>query len=162
MSLDNPIMPGQTFSPPSAPRRTNWKLIIGLLVGFFALVIAAVCGLILLIFSLMRGSDVATEALARARSNPTVVKRLGTPITEGWFVSGSLNVSTGSGDADLTVPISGPKGNGTIYLTAHKTAGTWTYSVLQVAIAGSGEKIDLLAPPNITWGLKPVAGVKGR
>jgi hypothetical protein len=72
------------------------------------------------------------------------VQHLGAPINEGWFVSGSINVSAGSGDADLSVPISCPKGKGTVYVKAQKTAGRWDYSLMQATIEGSGERIDLL------------------
>jgi hypothetical protein len=83
--------------------------------------------------------------VARAQSNPLVVQRLGAPINEGWFLSGSINVSTGAGDADVAVPISGPNGKGTVFVTAQKIAGIWTYRLMQAAIDGSGERIDLLA-----------------
>ena len=120
----------------------NWKwllatLFVGglvLMVGFFALIMGAI-----------RSSDVAKASVATAQSNRQVVQQLGAPIEEGWLLSGSVNVSNASGDADLSVPISGPKGKGTIYVTAHKSAGRWHYSVMQVAIDGSDERIDLLA-----------------
>jgi hypothetical protein len=80
-----------------------------------------------------------------AQSNRRVAQQLGSPIDEGWLLSGSVNVSDASGDADLSVPISGPKGKGTVYVTAQKSAGRWNYSLMQVAIDGSDEKIDLLA-----------------
>src|SRR6202795_5032575 len=99
-----------------------------------------VFGIFSLIIGAMRSSDVAKEAFARAQSNALVGQRLGTPISEGWFVGGSINVTPASGDADLSVPISGPKGKGTVYVTAQKTAGTWAYSVMQAAIEGSSEK----------------------
>jgi hypothetical protein len=128
---------------------------VGLIAGFFLLVIVGICGFVIFLFSLMKNSDVAKEALARARSNPGVVEHLGTPIKAGWFVSGSISLNNSSGDANLSVPIAGPKGKGTIYLTAHKSAGTWTYSVLQVEVKGSKAKIDLLAQPNVTWAPDP-------
>jgi hypothetical protein len=120
----------------------NWKwllatLFVGglvLMVGFFALIMGAI-----------RSSDVAQASVATAQSNRQVVQQLGSPIEEGWLLSGSVNVSNASGDADLSVPISGPKGKGTVYVTARKSAGRWHYSVMQVAIEGSDERIDLLA-----------------
>jgi len=111
--------------------------------------IAAVFGILTLIMSSIKRSDVAREAMARARSNPAVVQHLGTPIEVGWLVSGSVNVSTGSGDADLALPISGPKAKGTVYVTAQKSAGAWTFTLMQAAIEGSGERIDLLAPASM-------------
>jgi hypothetical protein len=70
---------------------------------------------------------------------------LGTPIEEGWMVSGSINTSTTSGDADLAVPISGPKGRGKIFVTAHKSSGAWEYQVMLAAIDGSDQRINLLS-----------------
>jgi hypothetical protein len=145
------MMPGQAQNQPPKPRGTHWKLIAGLIAGILLLVIVAICGFVIFIMSLLKNSDVAKQALARARSNPGVVEHLGTPIKAGWFVSGSINLHDSSGDADLTMPISGPKGKGTIHLTAHKSAGTWTFSVLQVELEGSKEKIDLLAQLNVAW-----------
>lgn len=115
------------------------------------LIALAVCGAVFLfgIFGLIvraiRGSDVSKEAVARAQSNPVVVQHLGTPISEGWLVLGSINVSGTSGNADLAVPLSGPNGKATVYVRARKTAGKWNYSFMQAAIEGSDERIDLLA-----------------
>jgi hypothetical protein len=120
----------------------HWKK---LLAAAFVCGIVFVVGIFTLLMGAMRGSDVAKEAVARAQSNPLVMQRLGAPINEGWLVGGSINVSPGSGNADLSVPISGPKGKGTVYVAAQKTAGTWTYSLMQAAIEGSSDKIDLLA-----------------
>lgn len=82
-------------------------------------------------------------AVARAKADSHVVAALGTPINEGLFLSGSTSVNGGSGDADLTIPISGPKGKGTIYAVATKAAGQWTFSRLAVKIDSTGETIDL-------------------
>jgi len=120
----------------------NWKR---LLAAVFVCGIVFVVGIFALIMSAMRSSDVAKEAVARAQSNAVVAQRLGAPLSEGWFVGGSINVSPGSGDADLSVPISGPKGKGTVYVTAQKTAGTWAYSLMLATVEGSNDKIDLLA-----------------
>jgi hypothetical protein len=118
---------------------------------FWLLIALAVCGVALLfgIFSLIvgaiRGSDVAKEAVARAQSNAVVAQRVGTPISEGWLVLGSINVSGTSGNADLAVPLSGPKGKATVYVRARKVTGKWNYNFMQAAIEGSDERIDLLA-----------------
>ena len=149
MSQTSPIMPAQFPVQPKSWLARKWKLLLGLLIALTVLGMAAVFGILMLIMSLLKGSDVAKGAMARARSNPAVVQHLGTPLVEGWFISGSINVSNSSGDADLTLPISGPRGKGTLFVTAHKSAGTWTYSVMQVAFEGSPERIDLLAPPSV-------------
>lgn len=90
----------------------------------------------------MKSSDVYKMALHRARMDPRVRHALGSHIRDGMFVSGKTNVNGGSGDADLSIPISGSKGKGTIYVVASKSAGQWQYSTMVVKTE-SGETIDL-------------------
>ena len=137
------VVPGQIAVQQKSWLARNWKWL--LLAAFFGLIVFAV-GVFALIMGGIRSSDVAKEAVARAQSNPIVVQRLGAQIKEGWMMSGSINVSAGgSGDAELAVPISGPQGKATVYVTARKIAGTWNYSQMLAAIEGSGEKIDMLS-----------------
>jgi hypothetical protein len=138
-------VPAPTLSASPARRSwlgRNWKwLLATFLLGGFVLV----ASFFALVMGALRSSDVARASVAMAQSNRRVAQQLGSPIDEGWLLSGSVNVSDASGDADLSVPISGPKGKGTVYVTAQKSAGRWNYSLMQVAIDGSDEKIDLLA-----------------
>lgn len=92
----------------------------------------------------MKSTDAYRDGLAKATSSPEVRAALGEPVKPGYFVSGKVNVTGSSGDADLSVPLSGPQGKGTLYLTAHKSAGRWEYQVLQVAVEGRQDRIDLL------------------
>jgi hypothetical protein len=135
------------YSTPTAGRKNwfsrNWKWFVPTLVMVVFVLPLALCGGA--IFAVIRNSDVAKESLLRAQSNPLLVQKLGTPIEEGWLVGGSIDTSTTSGDADLAVPISGPKGKGKIYVTAHKSAGVWSYSVMEAAIEGSDQRINLLS-----------------
>ena len=91
----------------------------------------------------MKSSDVYKTAFARAKADPKVVEALGAPLDDGMFVSGNTNVNGASGHADLSIPISGPKGKGTIYVVGEKSAGQWTYSKLVVEIEKTKERIDL-------------------
>ena len=78
------------------------------------------------------------------KGDPRVANALGSPIEAGFFVSGKTNVSGSSGNADLTIPIWGPRGKGTIYFVASKFAGKWTFSRLVVEVGKTGEMIDLI------------------
>jgi hypothetical protein len=141
-------VPNAAASPsftPTAARKgwfaRNWKwLVPTFLIVFFGLPLA----LIGTVFAAMKNSDVAKESLLRAQKNAALVQKLGTPIEAGWLVSGSINVSTTSGDADLAVPISGPRGQGKIYVTAHKSTGAWEYQVMLATVEGSDQRINLL------------------
>jgi hypothetical protein len=96
-----------------------------------------------IVFGALKSSDAYKVALAKAKADPRVVNALGSPIEDGFFVSGKTNVTGSSGLADLTIPISGPRGKGTIYFVASKFAGEWTFSKLIVEVEKTGEKIDL-------------------
>ena len=141
-----PPLPGTT--PPAKQTswwQRNWKWFVpvgclGLLVlftGFIALIVSVV-------FGILKSSEVYQVALDAARSEPAVEMALGTPIEEGLFVTGNINVSGSSGNADLAIPISGPEDEGTIYAVAEKSAGQWAFSILEVEIKTTGERIDLL------------------
>jgi hypothetical protein len=100
--------------------------------------------IVMIVFSAMKSSDVYKEALERAKADPAVTEALGSPIKDGLFVSGSTNVNGASGEANLAIPIYGPKGKATIYVVAKKSAGQWKDSVLAVEIEKTKRRIDLL------------------
>jgi hypothetical protein len=93
-----------------------------------------------------RSSDPYQVAVARAKAHPDVIAALGSPIDEGALPSGSLNVSGGSGSADLSIPIHGPDGKATVSVQAEKFAGKWEYRRI-VATLSDGQEIDLLVEP---------------
>lgn len=95
------------------------------------------------VFGAMKSTDVYKTAFARAQKHPAVIEALGTPIDDGLFLSGSTNVNGASGNAELAIPISGPKGKGTLYVTATKLAGEWSYEKLIVEVKESGKRINL-------------------
>ncbi len=120
----------------------NWKWLVPTLLIIFLGLPLAILGMV---FAAIKNSDAAKESFLRAQSNSLLVERIGSPIEEGSLVAGSINVAGSSGDADLSIPISGPKGKATVYVTARKIADTWNYIQMIAAIESSGEKIDLLA-----------------
>jgi Cytochrome oxidase complex assembly protein 1 len=111
--------------------------------GLLLLAAGIVVVIVSIVFGAMKSSDAYKTALAKAKADPRVVNALGSPIKDGFFVSGTTNVSGSSGHADLTIPISGPKGKGKIYFVASKFAGEWTFSKLVVEVGKTGERIDL-------------------
>ena len=125
----------------------HWKGVLGFgCLGIIILAGAFIGGIFFLIMGSIRSSDAYQQALAKAGASPEVVVRLGQPLKPGWMVSGSINVSGPSGDADLAIPVSGPKGKGTLYVVGKKSAGQWTYSRMEVEVEGQPGRIDLLAP----------------
>src|SRR5471032_657415 len=116
-----------TPSPAAPPRRNwwqrNWKWFVptGCLT-LIAMAVAFVAMIVVVVFGAMKSSDAYKIAVTRAKNDERVVRAIGKPISEGMFMSGNTNVSGGSGQADLAIPISGPKGKAKIYAVATKSA----------------------------------------
>ena len=136
--------PIATQSKPNWWKR-NWKWFVptGCLT-ILALFAAFIISIVLFAFGMMKSTDIYKDALAKAQAEPAVVEALGSPIKDGLIFSGKTEVNGASGEANLAIPISGPKGEATIYAVAEKSAGVWNYSILAVEIKGSSERIDLL------------------
>ncbi len=126
----------------------NWKWMVPLWVVTPMLLFGGLITLVvLLVFGLVQSTLAYQEALAAARSDVEVTAALGTPIEAGRFVTGNVEVNPGSGYADLVIPISGPKGEGTLYVEAQKARGQWYFTTLEVTVAGTNDSYDLLAGP---------------
>ncbi len=146
METNSPSQP-----PPLTPQpprgnwwQRNWKWFVptGCLT-FIALGVLFVVCIVFFVFSVLKSSDAYKTALARAKSDQRVVAALGTPIRDGLVPSGKTNVNGPSGEADIGIPISGPKGKATIYAVGTKSADKWTFSKLAVQVEGSDQPIDL-------------------
>ena len=118
----------------------NWKWCVPLLSVAGLLLIA---GFIVSVFTVMKSSDAYSEAVARARLAPAVANAIGHPITEGFYLTGNINVNGTSGKAELAIPIRGPQGSATIFVNAHKEVGKWHFDRLVVRVDRSGDRIDL-------------------
>ena len=135
----------QTQPPPLVSRppdwmQRNWKWFVPVLC-----LAAVIClgGFVEIIFGFMKSSDAYSGAVSRAKSAPAVIAALGTPIKEGFFVTGSVEINGPSGKAELAIPISGPKGQATVYVAAMKSLGEWHFNGLIVQVAKTKERIDL-------------------
>ncbi len=118
--------------------------VIGVPILLFALFIV---GIFSLVSGMMKSSKPYQHAVSMASHDSRVIARLGEPITSGWYASGNINVSTDAGNADLSIPLKGPQGRGTVYVVAKKAAGIWSYERLEVEIEGAPDRINLLPPP---------------
>jgi len=96
------------------------------------------------VFGLMKNNEVYAGALAQAQASAAVQEAIGTPVEAGWMVSGHIDQSGDRGDAELTIPVSGPRGAGTIFVEAENAGAGWTYQVLTF-VPANGDPVDLLA-----------------
>ncbi len=141
--------PSRAHAEELARTTPGWKIPLGgltllFLLGGFAAI------LITVITTSFRSSDVYRQAMTRAAGELPGARRTGgADLQAAWLVSGQLNVSGSTGNANLSIPISGPRGKGTIRAVADKSGGVWRFTYLQVSVEGQPATIDLLSiqPP---------------
>ncbi len=132
---------GNATPPPVVFKRKKFmpvKWVILIAVG-------AIFAFLVGIFHMLGSSEPAKAALRRAQSNSQLVERLGQPIKQGLIVSGNIQYNGPSGHAELSIPLSGPKGKGTLYSISNRRMGLWEFEALQFAADGQESRLDLLA-----------------
>ncbi|QSX79150.1 cytochrome c oxidase assembly factor Coa1 family protein [Agrilutibacter solisilvae] len=132
-------------SPNWFGRNWKWFVPVGCL-SLLLLFLIAVAALVYGVFGMMKGSDPYRHAMAAAQAHPAVVQALGTPLHPGLSVTGSIEVSDDDGRADIRFPIRGPRGEGTVYVDAHRVRDQWVYDVLEIDV-GQPARIDLRDTP---------------
>ena len=143
--MNDDVLPAASQKKPRNWMQRNWKWFIPLLVVASGTVMATFFVFIfVVVFNVIKSSDAYKEALARVQTDPAIQAALGTPIKEGLFVTGSINTSGSSGEADIAIPISGPYGKATVYAVATKSAERWTFIALLVEVRDTGEIFNLL------------------
>ncbi len=127
-------------------RHLKLTIALGVIAGVLSIsgFVMAVCALT---FGIMKKSGAYQQAVAAARADSYVVETLGTPIEEGFFVMGQIELTNDSGYANLSIPISGPNGEATIYAEADKSRGKWSFHTLEVMVEDTGEWIHIGGKP---------------
>ncbi len=110
---------------------------------FIGLCAAFIVGIIGLAFGAMRSSTPYQEAMQMVNTDSAAIEVLGEPIEAGWLMSGSIETSGSSGTASFSIPVSGSKGEGTLYVEAQRTGGRWHYDQLYLEVDGQSELIPL-------------------
>jgi hypothetical protein len=86
------------------------------------------------ITGMIQGSEPFQQGLAKAQANPDVIARLGEPIEASVMTTGNIRLDNDRGECDLSVPISGPQGSGTLIIRGTRQGGQWTYQELKVQV----------------------------
>ena len=135
-------------NPPSPPRsyltRNWWWVVPSGCLAVLLVSVAALAAFVWVVFAGVKTSDAYRLGFDRARYDCEVIEKLGGPIREGWWISGSVNVNGATGRADFSAPLRGAERDGTLFLTATKQLGKWTFEGLEVQVENSDERIDLL------------------
>lgn len=73
----------------------------------------------------IRAREPVKLAVSNASSSAAVTQSIGQPLNTRRFVKGYLVSKNGNGNADLTIPINGPLGHGTLVEWAQEDRGHW-------------------------------------
>jgi len=125
-------------------KRNSVGKIIGCGCTALILVVVAVIGVIVFgVFGLLKKSQPYADSIAAVKANPAAVEALGEPIKPSFMVSGSINFENGDGTAEMRIPVSGPKAEGSIQVEGTKDGSGWTYPVWELRVDGMPEAIPL-------------------
>ena len=135
----------QPVQPPKSRKKMWIIIILSVLLGLF-LLIAGCCTLLYVgVKKAMKSSDVYMMAVQRAQASPCAISKLGQPIAPQGMPQGSVNEANGSGTADLTIPVKGSTGTGSLHAIAARENSVWTLTSL--TLSASGAEYDLPAEP---------------
>lgn len=165
---DLAVLKEETMSPirdDDRPKRSGCRPWI---LGCVGVPLVLAVGCIALIsggFFWARSSLPSKGALERARANPAVREALGAPLKSKLFGDNNVMVYNSkngrTAEATFSIPISGPKGSGTILVAGDKSKGTWHYHRMEVKIDKTGATIDLLTPTERSAAPDVVEGDRG-
>jgi TonB family protein len=153
----NPAQFGGSFQPPPQQpqqkgclgRNWKWMLPVGCL-GLLLGVVVLAGGIVFVVMSAIKSSEVYKGALGIAQTHPAVIERLGQPVKDGWFVQGNVKIDGSGGNANLQIPVSGPKGEGTLHVRAVRPDDVWMYERLDLAVGSETTSLldrNVVQPP---------------
>lgn len=122
----------------------NWGWVLGGgCLTLIAIVALGIGGIIYKVSDAVTNSEPYTHALAKASENERVIYFLGEPIETNGLGNTNYTYKNGTTTANLTIPIKGPKDEGSIVIKAEKINDEWAYYELYVKIDGETETINL-------------------
>lgn len=139
------------FGDPTHIRRENAAAVgkgvvfgCGGCLGLVALAFVVMLGIAFIVLTFMRSSAPCDLAFQAAQASEVLTREIGEPMKKGYFITGSINVSNGSGNASLVVPIIGPRGEAGVRVNARSEHGRWIFTTMTAEIQGTSQQVDLL------------------
>lgn len=109
---------------------------------------AVVCVALAWTFSTaVKRSEPFQRALAQLEHDAQVAQVLGVPLDTG-LVLGSFEWGSGSGKADMSFRLTGPKASGRAYVSADKRANVWTINQVAVELE-DGRRLPVATAPGV-------------
>lgn len=125
-------------------RNWPWAVPLGGCLTIILLFIFGVGAAIFGVSKALSGSQPYKDGVHEASHNQHVIEVLGEPIETNGIMNGNISIHNNVGEADISVPLKGPNGTATVYVTGQKVDGKWNYQEMYVIISETEEHIDLL------------------
>ncbi|MEO0525848.1 MAG: cytochrome c oxidase assembly factor Coa1 family protein [Bacteroidota bacterium] len=125
--------------------KRNWKWVVpaGGCLSLILVLVFFIGYLVYGVSNIFSGSEPYEYAFEKINNDEQIVGLLGAPIEKDGMVKGSINWNNGEKKADMEIPITGPKGTGTLYINASGNGDGWIYHEIKVTIKDN-EAFDLL------------------
>ncbi len=122
--------------------------IAGIIVWAGTLLLAV--GLAFGIMSALKNSLTYALTMQEVRSSATAKAALGDNIEAGFWVNGNISIDIdGSGDAQLSIPLTGSKGSGRVVSRGVRTNGIWDLRLVLLQVDGSDTPLVLKNKDNL-------------
>jgi hypothetical protein len=126
-------------------RNWPWVLPVG---GCLTIILLFVFGVGAIIFGVSNAITNSTPyeyAVEQAANHPDVIAALGEGIETDGIMQGNISIqNTDGGQVDISIPLKGSKGEGSVAIKGEKIDGVWHYESLYVIIKETQESINLL------------------
>ncbi|WP_350286476.1 cytochrome c oxidase assembly factor Coa1 family protein [uncultured Croceitalea sp.] len=127
--------------------KRNWKWVVPL-GGCLTVIVFAIVLFTSIYFGvtkIMEDSKPYVHAFELINNDEQLIELLGSPIAKDGAVQGNIDWINGNKSAQMSIPISGPKGSGTLFINATGKGETWNYHEIRVEI--NEQEINLLEKP---------------
>lgn len=123
----------------------NWAIAAAIFYGAGVLFVG---GIIVTMLTVMGNLEPVETAKHEAMTNQEVARHVGSPVEVDWWFSGSVNTHNQTGDADVTVFLSGPLASGSLRTVSVRRNGVWIVQKMVLTLDDSGQVIGLTPPGN--------------
>ena len=125
-------------------RNWVWAVPLGGCLTLILLLVFGVGAALFGVSKLFSSSEPYKYAVEQASTSPRVIELLGEPIETAGIMQGKISTSNNSGEVNITIPLKGSHGKGSVTIRGIKTNNSWVYDELYVLIKETQEKINLL------------------
>lgn len=128
---------------PQSLTKRKWFVPVLILV----LIVAGLTSYVILLAAftyVLKSADIYQQTMDLIQQDDQIISVLGLPIEDGFWVTGEMRFDGSRGDAYLTIPVSGSRDSGTLYVVAEKDHGQWTYETLALVLFSSHDVINVL------------------